>query len=253
MTSFVFAILILMSNPTAVIDNPPGTVKVQENFYADRTEITNLDYREFLYWLKSNYGEDSQEYLLQLPDSTLLDSQTMQFYDLYLRHPEYNHYPVCLVSYEQAISYCRWRTDRVNEHLYLKKNKLKSLPENVIDIPGYCVYRLPSIKEWEKLAKIDYDEKTIKKLQKKGKTKLNCHNVSESGFLEVIKTTKESIPNKIGIYDLFGNIAEMTSTKGIAKGGSFCNTEEDCSAENNFDYKKASLWLGFRCVCEKSE
>ncbi|MDD4235410.1 MAG: SUMF1/EgtB/PvdO family nonheme iron enzyme [Bacteroidales bacterium] len=252
MVNLIFLFILLVSNPTDIIDNPPGTVKVQENFYADRTEITNLDYREFLYWLKTNYGEDSQEYLLQLPETTLLDSQISKLYDLYFKHPEYNHFPVCLISYEQAISYCTWRTDRVNEHIYLKKNKLNSLPKTINNIPKYCVYRLPSVKEWEKLARIDYEEKTIKKLQKKSITKANCHNIPESGFLEVINETKESIPNKIGIYDLFGNIAEMTSTKGIAKGGSFCNTEEDCYVGNNFDYKQASLWLGFRCVCEKS-
>jgi formylglycine-generating enzyme required for sulfatase activity len=253
MTNFVLAILILLSNPTTVIDNPPGTVKVQENFYADRTEISNLDYREFIYWLKTNYGEDSQEYLLQLPDTTLLDYQTSKMYDLYFRHPEFNHYPVCLVSYEQAISYCKWRTDRVNEYIYLKNNKLKVLPENLMDVPKYYVYKLPSEREWEKIANIEYDNKTIIKLQKKGKTIANCHNTSESNFLEVIQKTGESIPNKSAIFDLFGNLAEMTSTKGIAKGGSFCDTEEDCSPQNNFEYSKPSLWLGFRCVCEKSE
>ena len=39
----------------------------------------------------------------------------------YFQHPAYNDYPVIGVSYEQAIDYAKWRSDRVFEQVLLQK------------------------------------------------------------------------------------------------------------------------------------
>ena len=57
-------------------------------------------------------------------------------------------------------------------------------------------------------------------------------------------------PNKLGIYNLIGNVAEMTSIKGIAKGGSWKHTEDEISVDKDFEYTESTSWLGFRCVFE---
>ena len=37
---------------------PPGTLKIgKDNFYFDRTEVTNIGWQEFLYYQKNKYGE----------------------------------------------------------------------------------------------------------------------------------------------------------------------------------------------------
>ncbi|AFM02547.1 hypothetical protein Fleli_0036 [Bernardetia litoralis DSM 6794] len=52
------------------------------------------------------------------------------------------------------------------------------------------------------------------------------------------------------LYNMFGNVAEMTSEKGIAKGGSFAHTLEECAADRVQVYNSPQAWLGFRCVAE---
>jgi gliding motility-associated lipoprotein GldJ len=51
----------------------------------------------------------------------------------YLRHPAYNFYPVVGVSWEQAMRYCSWRTDRVNEQILIDKGILNVMANQADD------------------------------------------------------------------------------------------------------------------------
>ena len=42
----------------------------------------------------------------------------------YFRHPAYQDYPVVGVSWQQAVDYCDWRTDRVNEKRLVESGAL---------------------------------------------------------------------------------------------------------------------------------
>ena len=82
-------------------NNIPRRVSVA-SFYMDRTEVTNLHYREYLYWLN--------KYLTLLPIQTIkrsLDgalpdtlcwrselSYNEPLVEYYFRHPGFNNYPV---------------------------------------------------------------------------------------------------------------------------------------------------------------
>ena len=55
-------------------------------------------------------------------------------------------------------------------------------------------------------------------------------------------------PTKSGIYCLQGNAAEMTSTKGIAMGGSFRHYARESYNDQTQTYNKAEDWLGFRYI-----
>ncbi|MDN3707789.1 gliding motility lipoprotein GldJ [Myroides ceti] len=113
-------------------NNP--TQQFVQSFYMDETEVTNLMYGEYLYWLKQVYPPSEAQYrnIYQsaLPD-TLVWRNKLGFSETltntYLRHPSYANYPVVGVSWVQANDFSKWRTDRVNElNLekagYLKKN-----------------------------------------------------------------------------------------------------------------------------------
>lgn len=103
-------------------DNPARKVTVP-SFYIDETEVSNLDYLEYLNWLKKVYGEDYPEvYMAALPDTLVWREQLAYnepLVEMYLRHPSYHNYPVVGVSWVQATEYCKWRTDRVNEKLLI--------------------------------------------------------------------------------------------------------------------------------------
>jgi hypothetical protein len=52
------------------------------------------------------------------------------------------------------------------------------------------------------------------------------------------------------MYNLYGNVAEMVSEEGVAKGGSWNHNYNNSVFDAEISYEKPSSWLGFRCVCE---
>ena len=111
-------------------NNVPRTVTVS-SFYMDETEVRNVDYREYLHWLRRVYKSYPEVYRRALPD-TLVWRSPMGFNDpyvqYYFRHPSYNNYPVVGVTWVQANDYCLWRTDRVNEQILIDEGELNPDP-----------------------------------------------------------------------------------------------------------------------------
>lgn len=109
-------------------NNTPNQQHVQ-SFYMDETEVTNMMYMEYLDWLKRVYPPDQENYKNiyegASPD-TLVWRNRLGYNETmtnnYLRHPGYKDYPVVGVNWIQAVEFCKWRTDRVNEDI-LEKNK----------------------------------------------------------------------------------------------------------------------------------
>ena len=99
------------------------------SFYIDETEVRNVDYLEYLYWLNRVYGATYPEvYKKALPDTLVWRDKlgnNETFVNNYLRHPSFKNYPVVGVSWEQANNYCVWRTDRVNERILINAGILK--------------------------------------------------------------------------------------------------------------------------------
>jgi hypothetical protein len=57
-------------------------------------------------------------------------------------------------------------------------------------------------------------------------------------------------PDRLGIYNFFGNAWEMTDEEGIAIGGGWNDYGNVCDASKTVSYAGAEQWLGFRCVLE---
>lgn len=102
------------------------------SFYMDETEVANVDWLEYLYWIRRNYKDDAEYYYNALPD-TLVWRQPLSYNEPYvnnyLRHPAFQDYPVVGITWEQANAYCEWRTDRVNEEILRRKGILKTYKE----------------------------------------------------------------------------------------------------------------------------
>jgi formylglycine-generating enzyme required for sulfatase activity len=121
----MFILFLFFSFSLFAASPPPGTIALKPSkagikhaAYIDMNEITVANWREFLYWTSEKYGKESAEYGSKLPDSMVI-----QTYQPHWEHPSFASYPIIGISYEQAIEYCKWRTNVVNE--YLKSKKLK--------------------------------------------------------------------------------------------------------------------------------
>ncbi len=125
-------------------DNVPRRQTVA-SFYMDETEVTNLAYLEYLFWIRRVYGQSYPEvYQKCLPDTLVWRDKlgyNEPLVDKYLRHPAYRNYPVVGVTWQQATDYCSWRTDRVNERILIDngilKEDMEQMDDNVFTTQAY--------------------------------------------------------------------------------------------------------------------
>lgn len=132
-----------------VMETPPGMVPIQggtfmvgergefvtaprnnrqrnltvSSFYMDKYEVTNINWREYLHWMEIVFGGVAPN-LVQAatPDFTVWREELAYnepYVENYFTHPAFNFYPVVGVTWEQAMDYCVWRTDRVNENILI--------------------------------------------------------------------------------------------------------------------------------------
>lgn len=95
-------------------DNIERAVTVA-SFYLDETEVANINWLEYEYYIK----QDSDEYYWRnnLPDTTVWAKDLAYndpYVDHYYRYPGFRFFPVVGVNWRQAVNYCKWRTTVVN-------------------------------------------------------------------------------------------------------------------------------------------
>lgn len=243
----------LLSQKTKLI--PPGTVKVNDSLFIDKTEVANAHWREWVEAYLLNMKKDTVLYYKFLPDTTVWDNDSnFSLQEFYFKHPSYNMYPVVGISYEQAIEFCKWRTYMANLNQYLKNQKKQYNPDSAYKFPIHFVYRLPTIDEWELIAKSDIDSSTRRFKKWKNHAQSFFHTKDAFDRADSINQVIAPSPieanfqNKYGVYNIIGNVAELTLSRGIAKGGSFVHSLEESTYSQQQSYSKPEKWLGFRCV-----
>ena len=194
---------------------PPGTIPINETFFADECEFSNLSCIEYEYLTAVNFGRFSKEHLATLPDTLVWrDAQAYNepYVKYYYRHLAYRNYPVVGISHDQALAFCKWRTERVKAFYYLRYKKK-------IDIN----YRLPSEQEWEFLASIGPDVFSHNGKNKNKQALFNCLRMDDTADVKSFSDSNADVTapiysyskNSFGLYNLAGNVAEMVTEKGI--------------------------------------
>ena len=275
-SAFIIFISLSGSNKKELIFPKPA--KVSTNIYFDKSEIIVEDWAAFYSWTYLKKGKKKADLLL--PDSNEVDPRVWKLFQTkadwynsrrsmhtnksigYFKEicndiipyskPELNPYtepqcpfwdfPITGISYEQANSFCEWRT---------KQNGNSKV-----------LYRLPSPLEWKEFAYkcLNFKERKIglrDTLHRNGcamfnyKFKSLCDNFEKFGVLEPkIRRIASFMPTNQNTHDVFGNVAEMTSIEGVAKGGSYFHTAKLSNIDSVLSYSKGQAWLGFRCLAE---
>ncbi|MFA6778524.1 MAG: SUMF1/EgtB/PvdO family nonheme iron enzyme [Paludibacteraceae bacterium] len=108
-------------------NNIPRRVTVS-SFYMDQYEISNVNWREYLYWMGNVFHNDYKIVESAYPDTTVWREELAYnepYLDFYFSHVAYNYYPVVGINWEQAFNYCIWRTDRVNEKRMVESGSIQ--------------------------------------------------------------------------------------------------------------------------------
>ena len=213
--------------------NPPGTNKLADNLYLDKIEAINTDWLQFINFVKM---KDSSSYYLQfLPDSSI----NKYDFEIYVDSKKLDNYPVTGITYEQVLAYCKWRSEVVTSY----KNR-KIIPK------GSCYW-----KYWIKFQKFDPDRKykIVYRLPTRKEYEQFYSLNSKNNYDTVVKPNK--FKEKEGFYNfIIGNVSEMTSEKGIAKGMDYLHRPakkfEKTDLSKDIIYQKPEPWLGFRCIAE---
>lgn len=251
-------------------------------FYMQATEVSNLEYRTFLFDLLIQGRK--KEFLEAKPDQDQWVKKFNAEADLkpmkehYFSHPAYNDYPVVNISKKGAEMYCIWLTIAANDKL---KEKGKPLQNDL---------RVPTDYEWAYAAsngkqKAKYANGTENLRDKRGVylQNYNCAEYAQCRYdtvhdLYMYKSTPDKevkpiidggflttvaasyVPNSYGIYNLAGNVSEMVYMNNLrthknssfgSKGGSWMSPDYflEIDARQEFMHpEKPSPLIGFRPV-----
>jgi len=136
---------------TAPRNNFHRTLTVS-SFYMDKYEITNINWNEYLHWLDVVFGEVAPNLVEKARPNHNVWREDMAYNDPYIEnyfdHPAFSFYPIVGVTWEQAMAYCQWRTDRVNENALISAG--------AIDVPNFAALRPTD----DEAAKEEWETKT---------------------------------------------------------------------------------------------
>lgn len=136
----VFGIL-LIGNMSAEAQKIPymSLIDSQEMKYMDNAEVSIDAWREYQYYTKNKYGENSKEFASTIFDTVIFKKHYNKCfsYSPTSIHISINKesskkpscdYPMIGISYDQCLDYCKWRTEVYNYKVKGVKKITFSLP-----------------------------------------------------------------------------------------------------------------------------
>jgi formylglycine-generating enzyme len=210
-------------------------------------EITNVEYRKFVDWAKTN--SDKKLYqakysvevftdpkkgstrdtmiLKMIPievstfNSDMIDPLSLEKvskdYKNYFTNNKYNDYPVVGVSFKMAEYFCIWKTMLENEQMKEK------------GLPNIQAYRIPLETEWEYVAQ---------------------QPITKGDIVGLVQKVNEGNTNEWGLFHLDNNVSEWVASRrdaGIIRGGSW-KSENSISERQLINPDSKEPYIGFRIV-----
>ena len=229
-----------------------NTLPMNSRLCMDMTEVSGQMYKAFLEDMKVTYGDGSKEYINNLPDfrkwEELFPGNTMAVISRqFLEDDVYALMPIVAVSYEQAVKFCDWRTQKFKDELATMDPKRRAA------FPKDFKFRLPTAAEWARIRFMNQEKAMLKEIDKTAKATSKAYKLKKNTTLNnnlKISNIFSTQDQKTGLFNLFDNVAEMTSERGIAMGGSWRLANQESKYDREFNYAVPSAWLGFRCIFE---
>lgn len=175
--SFLISSVVLFFGCSVSSSIPPNTIAVAPNkdTFIDKSEVTNLFWREYIFFMGKEHGVNSEQHKNSFPDTIIWkNSYKANYYD-----PQYDNYPVVGISFEQAKHFCEWRSKVVSTKL---NRKIK--------------YSFPSLQDYKLIpVNIASTNDQLYQVDKKSKTFSGiCDNASE--MLDVKGKSISGLNNK---------------------------------------------------------
>lgn len=216
----------------AVTYIPP--VDGQGDFYMFSTEVSNMDYAEFLWHLKSEKRyEELRE--ANLDSLNWLYAQVERPQELVSGYFKKHNYPVVNVRKKGAELYCQWLSDHWNK----------------AQDRYHLEFRLPSKDEWQYAAsggdtRYHYAWGGAYARNAKGCYLGNFKEFERDGDCTV--PVHSFNPNEFGLFNVNGNVAEWLQEGNEAIGGAWDLPASEGTIQSSFDCQKSAFNVGFRPI-----
>jgi formylglycine-generating enzyme required for sulfatase activity len=232
-------------------------VEFSPKLWVAKHETTNNQYKEFLSHKRKTCSDSELE--AYKPDSTLwIKSFRYSFnepwVELYNNHPGFGNHPVVNICKHVMEEYCAWRSDTYN-----------AMPDRTYK---KVVFRLPTASEWMLFSsptigqRLPWNGNEPYIIKDKGqivplanikiKNYATGHfHYSFDGEMALCRVGKFK-GNKLGLFDMVGNVAEQTADNYV-KGGSWDNTIDECYIDLSQILSTPDPRVGFRLVMEVVE
>lgn len=233
--------------------------KARDTIFVSKYEVSNNQYRSFLnHLLATGQTEKYTSYRCDsLRWSTIFKYTSGDpMMEYYHSHPAFGKYPVVNITQEAAQAYCAWQTENYNLQPERQFNKVVfrlplewewifaayPLPNHTLPWYGTLPYTNPIGKP--ALCNIKYHD--YYEIEKD-----DAANYDGDGYPYTVPV-KAYAPNRRGLYNVIGNVAEMTAS-GKIKGGSWDSFLADCAVNKLQTYSLPDPRVGFRVLMQVIE
>lgn len=262
-TLFPFIFLLLGANPISESNClkcdqdrqyicASNTLAMNFRLCIDMAEVSGRMYKIYLVDLKTQYGENSVEFTSNLPNWKLWEElypgkTAAEISELFFGTTTFALAPMVGIGYDQAVKFAAWRTEAF-------KKELDSMDESErTNFPKKFEFRLPTPAEWSRMRFMTQEKGMLKQVDKIAAAYEKEFKTSKNDILNSSSKVHDifsSMDRKLGLFGLHDNVAEMTSEKGVAMGGSWKNKSTQADFTKKSEYTGPQAWLGFRCIFE---